>query len=460
MVILISLLRPVEMVTAETKIFSVAVQAGKTEGSASRNPPLRDVEGQMVDRPVILSTRARERHCSDDEFKPAQREALEQPEVEAVPEETFVIEEKVQEEQPVVAETKKQKKSKKKGKNPEPMTCSSADEIKEVEVKPKKKKNKKEKTPEPELIVHRPDETKTKPVVEDIVTPKEKTETEEIFEEFVSKDEISYPDDFSPDKDLVEFSESEDKVIEIDEDQDDSEKVDFFIREKSSSVESDDLRVASSTIDETAAKPNPWFNKFLQKSSSLIEDQIFGAAKKYEAEEKMDEDDDMLELEMNQTNVETNIAALLEDDEVVTEEPKSERTSSSLPMILQLDPKQSSSSKTPADVYSSDDDLQFKPVPSKRNKKKGKQQQQKFNDDFDTQEDSCPADSESEKFSEFEDTQSSKSKGKDGWSFEIDEEDVNKMLEGDTVNEVTVDTEERTALEDVFRYLQAKTAQI
>ena len=45
------------MVTAETKIFSVAVQAGKTEGSASRNLPLRDVEGQMVDRPVILNTR-------------------------------------------------------------------------------------------------------------------------------------------------------------------------------------------------------------------------------------------------------------------------------------------------------------------------------------------------------------------------------------------------------------------
>merc|ERR1712110_126905 len=97
---------------------------------------------------------------------------------------------------------------------------------------------------------------------------------------------------------------------EVEEDPDDSEKVDFFIREKSSSVESDDLRL-SSTMDETAAKPNPWFNKFLQKSSSLIEDQIFGAAKK-------DEDDDMMELEMNQTNVETNIAALLEDDEVVT----------------------------------------------------------------------------------------------------------------------------------------------
>ena len=363
------------------------------------------------------------------------------------------VSDKVPEVQPVV-ETKKQKKSKKKGKNPEPVTCSSAEEVKEVEVK-QKKKNKKEKSPEPELV-SRPDRSEEKPVVEDIVdeASQEKTETEEIFEEFVVKDEISYPEDFSPDKDLVEFSESEEKVVEIDEDQEDSEKIDFYIREKSSSVESDDLRV-SSNIDQTAAKPNPWFNKFLQKSSSLIEDQIFGAAQKYEdkTEEKMDEDDDMMELEMNQTNVETNIAALLEDDEVVTEEPRSERMTSSLPMILQLDPKQCTS-KAPADVYSSDDDLQFKPVPTKRNKKKGKQQQ-KFNDDFDTQ-DSCPADSESEKFSEFEDSKSSKSKGKDskdGWSFEMDEEDVNKMLESDDIREAKDETEERTALEDVFRFV-------
>ena len=33
----------------------------------------------------------------------------------------------------------------------------------------------------------------------------------------------------------------------------------------------------------------------------------------------------------------------------------------------------------------------------------------------------------------------------------MDEEDVNKMLESDNVKEVTADTEERTALEDVFR---------
>merc|ERR1711963_1007335 len=103
----------------------------------------------------------------------------------------------------------------------------------------------------------------------------------------------TYADDFGPDKDLVEFSEEE-KIIEID-DNDDSEKVEFFIREKSSSVESDVIE-SSTMVEPCAAKPNPWFNKLLQKSSSLIEDQIFGAAKKYEdnLDEKNDDDDDML----------------------------------------------------------------------------------------------------------------------------------------------------------------------
>merc|ERR1719270_3074174 len=115
-------------------------------------------------------------------------------------------------------------------------------------------------------------------------------------------------------------------------------------------------------------------------------------------------------------------------------------------MILKLEPKPSDS------VYSSDDDgLQFKPVPNKRNKKK---QKQKSVEEFDTQ-DSCPADSESEKVSEFEDSHSTKSKSKsskDGWSFEIDEEDVNKLLESDNIRAASEETEERTALEDVFRF--------
>merc|ERR1712079_944219 len=327
--------------------------------------------------------------------------------VAAEEERTRTVEEEVKKEaveEPPSTENKKSKKGKKKNKTGEIATCSSADESKEVEVKQKKKKSKKEKTPEPEPEPEIVEMIEC--VSEDFVdeSNKEKTETEEIFEEF-AKEEITYPDDFSPEKDLVEFSESEEKVVEID-DNDDSEKVDFFIREKSSSVESDDLQ--SSNIDPSAAKPNPWFNKFLQKSSSLIEDQIFGAAKKYEdnLDEKNDDDDDMLELEQNPSDT----------------------------------------------VYSSDDDgLQFKPVPNKRNKKK---QKQKSMEEFDTQ-DSCPADSESEKVSELEDTRMTKSRSKgskDGWSFEIDEEDVNKLLESDNIKDASQDTEERTALEDVFRF--------
>merc|ERR1719436_2206481 len=97
----------------------------------------------------------------------------------------------------------------------------------------------------------------------------------------------------------------------------------------------------------------------------MIEDQIFGAAKKYEDhEERQDDDEEMLELEKNQTNVETNIAALLEDDE--DNEVGRESQSCRLPVILKLEPKQ------PVEPYSSDDDCQFRPAPSKRNKKKQK----------------------------------------------------------------------------------------
>merc|ERR1712098_1040385 len=223
---------------------------------------------------------------------------------------------------------------------------------KEVEVKQKKKKNKKEKSSEPE-----PKEELIEieaPTVEDVVDVKTE-DASEIFEEFV-KEEVSYPDDFSPEKDLVEFSEEE-KVVEIEDD----DSVQFFIREKSSSVESEDLQVS---IDPEAAKPNPWFNKFLNKSSSLIEDQIFGAAKKYgdiEDDKNIEDDEDMLELEANKANVETNIAALLEDEEVVeVVDSKPSRMTSSLPMILKVD------SQPKHESVSSDDDMQFKPVPNKR----------------------------------------------------------------------------------------------
>ena len=232
----------------------------------------------MVDRPVILNKKLEEN--SDSEFQPVLRDN------EPAPTPALAVKE--------ASEIKKAKKNKKKNKSCEQpsLASSSAEESKEIvelEAKSKRKKNKKEKTPEPEV-----------------------SRCEEIFEEFV-KEDITYPEDFSPDKDLVEFSEEE-KIVEID-DNEDSEKVEFFIRDKSSSVESD-LIEGSARIDGSSAKPNPWFNNFLQKSSSMIEDQIFGAAKKYEdQEDRQDDDEEMLELEKNQTSVETNIAGLLEDDE-------------------------------------------------------------------------------------------------------------------------------------------------
>ena len=232
----------------------------------------------MVDRPVILNKKLEEN--SDSEFQPVLRDN------EPAPTPALAVKE--------ASEIKKAKKNKKKNKTCEQpsLASSSAEESKEIvelEAKSKRKKNKKEKTPEPEV-----------------------SRCEEIFEEFV-KEDITYPEDFSPDKDLVEFSEEE-KIVEID-DNEDSEKVEFFIRDKSSSVESD-LIEGSARIDGSSAKPNPWFNNFLQKSSSMIEDQIFGAAKKYEdQEDRQDDDEEMLELEKNQTSVETNIAGLLEDDE-------------------------------------------------------------------------------------------------------------------------------------------------
>merc|ERR1719219_1371386 len=175
----------------------------------------------------------------------------------------------------------------------------------------------------------------------------------------------------------------------------------------------------------------------------MIEDQIFGAAKKYEdvedVEDRAEEDEEMLELEKNQTNVETNIAALLEDDE----DNDAGTQSSSLSVILKVEHKPG------VESYSSDDDCQFRPVPNKRNKKK--QRQRGEEEDRPHHGDSSQADSESEKIEEME--QSGKDENcKDGWSFEIDEEDVNKLLENENIQDATQELEERTALEDVFRF--------
>ena len=453
------------MVTAETKIFSVAVQQGKSESTSMRNMVLKDVENQMIDRPVILS-----KHCtrysedqtgnSEDEFKPAQRDteipgSVESSnmvgELETALNEVQEIQEtaRVNVEASSENEPKKSKKKSKKNKNPESITCSSADETKEVEVKSKKKKNKnkediKEKSPEP--VVFRPaiKEKSPEPVIE-YNFEKEKTpkplvrktsknlktseskdhdiadlevkenkdddilvvdlddkfeevnpsnrkyesfpqeDSNDIFEEF-AKEKITYPEDFSPEKDLVEFSEEESsKIVEIDEN-DDSEKVDFFIREKSSSVDDDDdMQTSDVKVDPTSAKPNnPWFDDFLKKSSSMIEDQIFGAAKKYEdQDDKIDDDEEMVEMDKNQENVEKNIADLLEDEGDQSEKHSAEKLSSSLPQLLKLEPKKTVPMKeTQNEPYSSDDDFMFRPVPNKRNKKKQKQKSVESEEDF------------------------------------------------------------------------------
>merc|ERR1719430_3058670 len=91
-----------------------------------------------------------------------------------------------------------------------------------------------------------------------------------MFEEF-SKRSPPTKDGVSPNRDLVEFSEEEAvvRVIEAEEDvEEEEDKVEFFIKEKSSSVEPDNDMMTSSGIDPMAARPNPWFEKFLKKGSS------------------------------------------------------------------------------------------------------------------------------------------------------------------------------------------------
>merc|ERR1712037_765787 len=134
--------------------------------------------------------------------------------------------------------------------------------------------------------------------------------------------------------------------------------VEFFIKEKSSSVEPDN-DMTSSGIDPMAARPNPWFEKFLKKGSSMIEDQIFGAVKKYEdMDEKGSEDEgDLLE------------PPPPPPPQIIESQPPS----SNLSQLL----KGESSKKAHVDD-SSDDDFMFRPVPQqkKKNKKQKKQKGQ------------------------------------------------------------------------------------
>jgi len=176
--------------------------------------------------------------------------------------------------------------------------------------------------------------------------------------------------------------------------------------------------------------------------------------RKYENENNDEDDDGMLEMERNQEGTELRIVEMLEEEEPA-EHPITDPPSSNLPQILKLEPKPSETPKDIPETYSSDDDFMFRPVPNKRKQKKQKFKAPDSEEIFPRcQSDSSAADSESERLSELENHQLSNSKGKeskDGWSFEIDEEDVNKLLDGEEENDQNPN-EERTDLEDVFRF--------
>merc|ERR1719430_109997 len=193
--------------------------------------------------------------------------------------------------------------------------------------------------------------------------------------------------------------------------------------------------MASSIIDPMAAKPNPWFENFLKKSSSMIEDQIFGAVKKYENDDKVSDDDGMEELEKNHADTEKNLADLLEDDDLIEAPPPPtaegivNKISSNLSQLL----KGESVKKSQVDD-SSDDDFMTRPAPQqKKNKKQKKQKGQVFSlEEFHRAASSSRdadsgsvADSESERVSDQEVVVATE-ESKDGWSFEIDEEDEDR----------------------------------
>merc|ERR1712110_326015 len=136
---------------------------------------------------------------------------------------------------------------------------------------------------------------------------------------------------------------------------------------------------------------------------------------------------------------------------------ESQPPSSNLSQLL----KGESSKKSHVDD-SSDDDFMFRPVPQqKKNKKQKKQKGQVLSLEEFHRSASQPretdsgsvADSESEKVSDQEGLSANQGTSKDGWSFEVDEEDVNKLLETEAVAvSVEQGSEERTDLEDVFRF--------
>merc|ERR1712192_272913 len=165
-------------------------------------------------------------------------------------------------------------------------------------------------------------------------------------------------------------------------------------------------------------------------------------------------------------DTEKNIADLLEDDQDVMEAAPPPQIIESQPPssnLCQLLKGEGSGKKAHVDD-SSDDDFQLRPVAhqQKKNKKQKKQKGQVLSLEEFHRSASQPretdsgsvADSESEKVSDQEGLSANQGTSKDGWSFEVDEEDVNKLLETEETEGVAVEqgSEERTDLEDVFRF--------
>merc|ERR1712181_128765 len=165
-------------------------------------------------------------------------------------------------------------------------------------------------------------------------------------------------------------------------------------------------------------------------------------------------------------DTEKNIADLEDDEDVMEANPPAPQIIESQPPssnLCQLLKGEGSGKKAHVDD-SSDDDFQLRPVAhqQKKNKKQKKQKGQVLSLEEFHRAASQPretdsgsvADSESEKVSDQEGLNANQGTSKDGWSFEVDEEDVNKLLETEETEDVAVEqaSEERTDLEDVFRF--------
>jgi len=162
----------------------------------------------------------------------------------------------------------------------------------------------------------------------------------------------------------------------------------------------------------------------------------------------------LVEVRSDQNN-EQNNPHLLEDEEDLNDNSMEMKTSA------QEKNQTMEQSHVKDETYSSDDDFFFRPVYKKKGKRQ-KQKEQESDDSFRTCKEGSVADSESENIVQDQKQETlidEEAIKETGWSFEDDEMDVNKLLSevvGDGESPVTNSPEEtgeeRTALEDVFRF--------